>query len=111
VIRVSGPILLVNPYYDVPEIAVSRRANPDGVDARINQLRSGGARFAKLHETLLPELIRLHFGTSTMRAMACKAPRHSWHMRQRWQRVICNLRNLRGPAKCRRAETVRALQA
>ena len=39
-IRVSGSILLVNPFYELPEIAVTRRANTDGIEARIDQLRS-----------------------------------------------------------------------
>jgi hypothetical protein len=38
-IRVSRSILLVNPYYELPEIAVSRRANTDGIDDRIDQLQ------------------------------------------------------------------------
>ena len=35
--------------------------------------------------------------TSAVRATACKAPRHRWHLRQRRHRGICNLQNLKGP--------------
>ena len=34
---------------------------------------------------------------SSVRATACKAPRHRWHLRQCWHRRICNLQNLKGP--------------
>jgi hypothetical protein len=34
---------------------------------------------------------------SAVRAMACKAPRHRWHLRQRQQCGVCNLQNLQNP--------------
>jgi hypothetical protein len=39
-IRMDGPILLTNPFYELPEIAQSRTANPGGVDSRIEDLQS-----------------------------------------------------------------------
>lgn len=38
-VRIEGPILLTNPFYELPEIAKSRKANPDGVDARIDSVQ------------------------------------------------------------------------
>ena len=35
--------------------------------------------------------------SSGVRATACKAPRHCWHLRQSWHCGICNLQNLKGP--------------
>lgn len=40
-IRVEGPILMVNPYYEVPEEAMVRRAKVEGLAPRIERLRSG----------------------------------------------------------------------
>lgn len=37
-IRVAGPILLTNPYYELPELARSRVADPDGVVARMHAI-------------------------------------------------------------------------
>lgn len=37
-IRIGGPMLLTNPFYELPEIAKSRTADPAGVDAKISQL-------------------------------------------------------------------------
>ena len=34
-VRVAGPILVINPFYELPETARSRRANADGLDVRI----------------------------------------------------------------------------
>ena len=39
-IRIAGPILLTNPYYELPELARSRVANADGVVARIDAVTS-----------------------------------------------------------------------
>jgi hypothetical protein len=39
IVRIEGPILLTNPFYELPEAAMLRRANPDDVDARIDRLR------------------------------------------------------------------------
>ncbi len=35
-VRIAGPILLTNPFYELPELAQSRVANADGVAARID---------------------------------------------------------------------------
>jgi len=40
-IRIDGPILLTNPFYELPETAMCRTAQVEGVDDRIEQLRSG----------------------------------------------------------------------
>ncbi len=40
-VRIEGPILLTNPFYELPEMARSRTANADGVEARIEQIRAG----------------------------------------------------------------------
>lgn len=37
VVRIEGPILLTNPFYEVPEEAVTRKANPDGIMERIEK--------------------------------------------------------------------------
>ena len=37
-IRIAGPILLTNPFYELPEIAMARAANTDDVDDRIAML-------------------------------------------------------------------------
>jgi hypothetical protein len=42
-IRIEGPILMVNPYYEVAETAMHRKANVDGLDTRVDQLRAGAA--------------------------------------------------------------------
>ena len=34
-IRIAGPILVTNPFYELPEIARSRKANADGLDVRV----------------------------------------------------------------------------
>jgi hypothetical protein len=34
-IRIAGPMLVTNPFYEPPEIARSRRANADGLDVRV----------------------------------------------------------------------------
>ena len=39
-IRIAGPILLTNPFYELPELARSRVANTDGVAERINTVTS-----------------------------------------------------------------------
>lgn len=39
-IRIAGPILLTNPYYELPELAKCRVSNPDGVAARIDAVTS-----------------------------------------------------------------------
>lgn len=37
-VRVEGPILLTNPFYELPEVAVGRSAKPETVDERIAQV-------------------------------------------------------------------------
>jgi len=37
------------------------------------------------------------FGELSQRAIAGKAPRHRWHLRQSWRLRICNLQSLNGP--------------
>lgn len=39
-IRIAGPMLLTNPYYELPELTQSRVANVDGVAARIDVVTS-----------------------------------------------------------------------
>lgn len=39
-IRISGPILLTNPYYDLADLATTRRAEPHDVGARVSHLLS-----------------------------------------------------------------------
>lgn len=39
-IRIAGPILLTNPFYELPELAQGRVANVDGVTVRIDALTS-----------------------------------------------------------------------
>lgn len=39
VVRIDGPILLTNPFYEDPEIARGRTANVEGLDERIERLR------------------------------------------------------------------------
>ena len=41
-VRIEGQILLTNPFYELPELAMHRTANVDGLDDRIDHLRSGG---------------------------------------------------------------------
>ena len=43
-IRIDGPILLTNPFYEQPEVAVSRTGSPDHVEARLEHLSSVAAR-------------------------------------------------------------------
>jgi len=43
VVRIGGPHLLTNPFYELPEIAMHRTAQVHGVEDRIEQLRSGAA--------------------------------------------------------------------
>ena len=38
-IRVDGPILLSNPFYEEPEVAMVRTAHPEGVNQKIESLR------------------------------------------------------------------------
>ena len=38
-VRVAGPILLTNPFYEAPEQAMSRTPNPLGVEQRIDHFR------------------------------------------------------------------------
>ena len=40
-IRLDGPILLTNPFYELPEMAMRRTADVAGLDGRIDQLRAG----------------------------------------------------------------------
>jgi len=40
-VRIEGPILLTNPFYELPATAMHRPANIEGVDSRINRLRAG----------------------------------------------------------------------
>jgi DcmR-like sensory protein len=42
-VRVAGPILLSNPFYELPEQAMGRTAQPDGVQARIDQISASPA--------------------------------------------------------------------
>lgn len=35
-IRVHGPLMVKNPFYELPELAAKRTANPDGVHERID---------------------------------------------------------------------------
>lgn len=42
-VRIEGPILLTNPFYELPELAMGRTASADGVDERIEHLRAGVA--------------------------------------------------------------------
>lgn len=42
-VRIGGSFLLTNPFYELPEVAASRTANLDGVEARINQVTSAAA--------------------------------------------------------------------
>ncbi len=42
-IRIEGPILLTNPFYELPETAKSRTAHPDGVHARIESIQPASA--------------------------------------------------------------------
>ena len=37
-VRMAGPILLTNPFYELPEIATGRRANVDGVAEKLERL-------------------------------------------------------------------------
>ena len=39
-VRVDGPILLENPFHELPETAIRRIARPDGVDKRMSAFRS-----------------------------------------------------------------------
>lgn len=39
-VRIDGPLLLTNPFYELPEIAMRRMANADAVDARLQRLRA-----------------------------------------------------------------------
>jgi hypothetical protein len=36
-IRISGPMLLTNPFYELPETAMKRKANPRDIDTRIDR--------------------------------------------------------------------------
>lgn len=38
-VRVDGPILLENPFYELPETAIHRIARPEGIEQRMNRLR------------------------------------------------------------------------
>jgi hypothetical protein len=40
-VRIEGSILLTNPFYELPETAMRRTANVEGLDSRIDQLRAG----------------------------------------------------------------------
>ena len=40
-VRIAGPILLTNPFYELPETAMCRTAHVEGLDTRIDQLRTG----------------------------------------------------------------------
>lgn len=41
-VRVEGPILLSNPFYEAPDIAKSRTARPSGVQHRIDSIAAAG---------------------------------------------------------------------
>lgn len=45
-IRIDGPILLVNPFYEVAEAAMHRKADVEGLDTRVDRLRAGDAGLA-----------------------------------------------------------------
>src|SRR5581483_3395837 len=36
-VRVEGPLLLTNPFYELPELAARRVANPDGIEDRVHR--------------------------------------------------------------------------
>jgi hypothetical protein len=42
-VRVEGPILLENPFYELPETAMLRIANADGVDEKVRRIRSAAS--------------------------------------------------------------------
>ncbi len=44
-IRVDGPVLLENPFYELPEKAMDRIATPHRVDAKLERLRAATAAF------------------------------------------------------------------
>lgn len=37
-VRVDGPIVARNPFYELPELAMHRRGDPDGVEAKIREI-------------------------------------------------------------------------
>ena len=39
-VRIAGPILLTNPFYELPEIAKTRKANADSVEKKLGRLAS-----------------------------------------------------------------------
>jgi hypothetical protein len=39
VVRIDGPILLTNPFYEVPALAVARTAKSDDVDRKLRQFQ------------------------------------------------------------------------
>jgi hypothetical protein len=43
-VRMEGPILLANPFYELPELAVSRVANPTGVESKLGHLEAARRR-------------------------------------------------------------------
>jgi hypothetical protein len=58
-------------------------------EARVQRQRSDG---------LCEQRVSIERGSaSAVRAAACKALRQRWHSRQRRQRRVCNLQNLRDP--------------
>ena len=42
-VRIDGPIMLENPFYEEPELAIGRAAKPDAVDDKIQQIHAGAA--------------------------------------------------------------------
>jgi hypothetical protein len=52
-VRVEGPILLSNPFYELPENAMSRVARANGVDRKLRKIRSArplpAGKAAKVH--------------------------------------------------------------
>jgi len=42
-VRVAGPILLTNPFYELPDYAMHRVAQPDGIDERIDRITGASA--------------------------------------------------------------------
>jgi hypothetical protein len=43
-VRMEGPILLTNPFYELPDIAVARVPNPDDVERKLGHLQSARRR-------------------------------------------------------------------
>ncbi len=40
VVRIDGPVLLTNPFFEMPELAASRRARPEEVESKLRQIQT-----------------------------------------------------------------------